>query len=108
VKHDNLTPFKRGVSGNPGGRPKTTALSLARKHTPEAIQALVDALKNPKERVPAAVALLNRGWGMPKQPIEGDVDLLHWVVRAPAPVADADDWFRRYAPPEALEHDPGD
>lgn len=100
--------FQPGQSGNPGGRPKGNATSLARKHTAEAIEALVLALKNPKERVPAAVALLNRGWGQPKQPIEGDVDLLHWVVRAPPAVADADDWFRRYAPPEALEHDPGD
>src|SRR5690242_17588096 len=26
-----------------------------------------------------------------------------WIVRAPAPVTDADDWLRKYAPREALE-----
>jgi hypothetical protein len=38
---------------------------LARAHTIDAVEALVEALKRPKEAVPAAVALLNRAWGMP-------------------------------------------
>jgi hypothetical protein len=42
---------------------------LARAHTREAIEALVAALKRPKEAVPAAVALLNRGWGLPVQSV---------------------------------------
>jgi hypothetical protein len=33
---------------------------------------LVAALQSPKERVPAAVAILNRGWGLPVQPVEGE------------------------------------
>jgi hypothetical protein len=33
--------------------------------------ALVTALKNAKTRVPAAIALLDRGWGKPTQPVEG-------------------------------------
>jgi hypothetical protein len=63
--------FMPGRSGNPAGRAKGIE-ALARQHTEAAIQALVKALENPKERVPAAVALLNRGWGLPRQSIETD------------------------------------
>lgn len=40
---------------------------LAQAHTKAAIAALVAALKRPRERVPAAIALLDRGWGRPAQ-----------------------------------------
>jgi hypothetical protein len=63
--------FMPGRSGNPAGRAKGIE-ALAREHTPAAIAALVKALENPKERVPAAVALVNRGWGLPRQTIETD------------------------------------
>jgi len=68
------TSFRPGVSGNPGGRPKAAldVQELARAHTPDAIAALVAALANPRERVSAAVALLDRGWGKPTQPLAGD------------------------------------
>jgi hypothetical protein len=59
-------PFAKGNNANPGGRPKGVE-AIAREHTPAAIQTLVDALKSPKERVPAAIALLDRGWGKPTQ-----------------------------------------
>jgi hypothetical protein len=64
--------FRPGQSGNPGGRPRQDVTELARAHTADAILALVEALKRPKEAVPAAVALLDRGWGRPKQTIETD------------------------------------
>jgi hypothetical protein len=65
---------KGGKSPNPGGRPRRTAdvEAAARECTLQAIEALVKALASPRERVPAAIALLNRGWGMPKQNISGD------------------------------------
>jgi hypothetical protein len=65
------TPFKKGQSGNPGGRPKGDVQALAREHTAAAIAALVTALGNQRERVPAAIALLDRGWGKPAQAITG-------------------------------------
>jgi hypothetical protein len=62
--------FKPGQSGNPGGRPKSDVAQLARQHTQAAINALVLALRVPQTRVPAAVALLDRGWGRPLQSVE--------------------------------------
>ena len=64
-------PGRSGRSGNPAGRAKGLE-ALAREHTAEAIAALVAALKRPKEAVPAAVALLDRGWGRPVQAIAAD------------------------------------
>jgi len=75
--------FRPGQSGNPGGRPRQDVTELARAHTVDAIQALVAALKRPKEAVPAAVAILNRGWGLPRQEIAatGDGSLaLHLIA----------------------------
>ena len=43
-------PFKKGQSGNPGGRPKVVAevKELARAHTGEAIETLVSIMTNTK------------------------------------------------------------
>lgn len=74
-KGNEATRFKPGQSGNPSGRKRyegKTLQTLAREHTPAAIQALVLALKSPRERVPAAIALLDRGWGKPVQMIAAD------------------------------------
>ena len=45
-------PFKKGQSGNPGGRPKVIAevKELARAHTGEAIETLVSIMTNRKPR----------------------------------------------------------
>ena len=55
----------KGVSGNPSGRPRVVAdiQELARQHGPDAILTLVEALKDPKHKVAAAIALLDRGYG---------------------------------------------
>jgi hypothetical protein len=95
-------PFVKGQSGNPAGRRKDADIStMAREFTTEALEALVAALRSPKERVPAAVALLDRGWGKPKITIEGDVSLRSYVLRAPSPVESADEWLRQHAPSDS-------
>jgi hypothetical protein len=64
-------PFAKGVSPNPGGRPKEVGhvRALAREHTAVAIGTLVTVMKNlkspPAARVAAANALLDRGYGRP-------------------------------------------
>lgn len=89
-------PFQPGVSGNPGGKVKDAQhiSTLARKHTPDAIAALVKALQSPRERVPAAIALLDRGWGKPVQMIAADPDrpleiAFQWADATPATHTDA-------------------
>lgn len=69
-------PFKKGQSGNPGGRPAIiladgrTLTDLAREHTAEAVETLVEVASSGESeaaRVSAATALLDRGWGRPRQ-----------------------------------------
>jgi Family of unknown function (DUF5681) len=83
------TSFRPGVSGNPGGRPKKAETietrkniadvkELAKEMTPKAMKALEDVLDSetapPAAKVSASV-ILDRGWGKPKQSIEGQVGL---------------------------------
>ena len=63
--------FKRGFSGNPGGRPKDEykVAELARSYTVEAVETLVDLMRHSKDdrvRGTASQALLDRGWGKAK------------------------------------------
>ncbi|EHL99369.1 hypothetical protein HMPREF9946_03131 [Acetobacteraceae bacterium AT-5844] len=75
-KPGNPTAFKKGQSGNPGGRLKAVkeVEELARSHTELAINALVGVLKNkeapPAAQVRAAEVILERGWGKPRQSVE--------------------------------------
>ena len=53
----------------------TDIRSLARSHSETAISALAGIAQNgtsESARVAAAEALLNRGWGKPAQPVDGD------------------------------------
>jgi hypothetical protein len=67
-------PFAPGQSGNPGGRPRTLidVQELARTYTEQAVRTLAEALDDPKLKVQAACALLDRGWGKPQLTIAAD------------------------------------
>jgi len=73
------TTWKPGQSGNPlGKRPgtktATAVIAQALAHCPEAIETLVQSLRDPRLKVAAAVALLDRGLGKPAQQIIGNSD----------------------------------
>jgi hypothetical protein len=67
----------------------TEIRSLARSHTDTALSALAGIAQNGQSesaRVAASVALLDRGWGKPTQPLSGSEDdepikLLHRIER---------------------------
>ena len=55
----------------------TDIRSLARSHTETALSTLAGIAQNGQSesaRVAASVALLDRGWGKPTQPLSGDED----------------------------------
>ena len=67
-------PFQPGQTGNPGGRPRiaNNVREIARQHTDDAIRALVEVVQDKAhpQRVAAANALLDRGYGKPIQQVE--------------------------------------
>jgi Family of unknown function (DUF5681) len=65
IMSGGLTPWRKGQSGNPRGRPRVMAevQELARQHTADAIEALVTILRRGKSesaRVAAASVVLER------------------------------------------------
>ena len=68
--------WKKGQSGNPGGRPKIEGdiREIARKNCPEAIRILVEIARSKKAphaaRVAACREILDRGIGRPLQALE--------------------------------------
>lgn len=82
----------KGQSGNPGGRPAVVAevRRLARMHTGEAIDRLVELMRSTDERVAFAAIreLLDRGYGRAPltddeaQPLAGPMILVTGIIRA--------------------------
>jgi len=77
--------WKKGQSGNPGGRPKEVAevRELSRQYTEEAIQTLVTLMQSAKverTRLAAASELLDRGYGRPPQAVDlgGPIQIVNY------------------------------
>jgi hypothetical protein len=73
-------PFKKGTSGNQGGRPEKMEQIieievLPRQYAPQAMQALVKIAatdKSDSARVTAATAILDRAFGGPSQTLRSE------------------------------------
>ena len=76
-----MAKFARGVSGNPGGRPKRNddLVQAARDKTEAALDTLASIMSDKRApaaaRVAAARELLDRGWGRPTQDVRLEADL---------------------------------
>jgi len=81
-----LGGFQKGTSGNISGRSKRDFElgELARTHTKAALATLVDIMRNSKkdaDRLHAAIALLDRGYGRPAQCLnEKGVNVIQPVI----------------------------
>jgi hypothetical protein len=88
-QQQRMTKFAKGMSGNPGGRPKAVAVvrELAQAETAANVRALVairDDLTAPHAARIAAVHELNdRAFGKPTQPFagDGDRDTVRFVIQ---------------------------
>jgi hypothetical protein len=103
------TSWKRGESGNPGGRPTRPATVEARQvinDVKEAAKALTgkaiatldkimgDATAPASARIGAATAILDRGWGRPTQPIEEKDKPFRWEDLVAMSMADREEKAR--------------
>jgi len=83
-------------------------IELARAHTPAAINRLATIVRDdvapPAAQVAASIALLERAWGKPIQPVDATLDMrATYVIRAPSAVESAEQWLRLYAPAGMIE-----
>ena len=98
--------FAPGISGNPTGRPKAdrTIQELARAHTAEALEALVEIAtggRSESARVAASVALLDRGWGRPPMAEHQSGDTSVKIVYLPEPCHSLEEWQEKYNRPHS-------
>jgi hypothetical protein len=89
----NLRPWQPGQSGYTVGSAKgyKRVLHLARKNSPEAMQTIIDCLKDNDARVrmTAATVILDRAWGKPKEHVSFDgADGMNIVVVTGVPRTD--------------------
>ena len=76
-----MTKFQKGLSGNPGGRPRKNddLVQAARDKTHAALDTLTSIMSNKRApaaaRVAAAREILDRGWGRPTQDVRLEAEL---------------------------------
>lgn len=78
------TAFKKGMSGNPGGRPKRSeeeldviaACKLKTGVALDTIEKIMLEGENERNRLSAALSIIERAWGKATQPLEHSGELV--------------------------------
>src|SRR5262245_3715954 len=108
--------FKKGESGNPGGRPKlpTEVKEAFQARAPEALAVLVRCLESSDDRIAmlAAQAILDRGYGKPVQQVDANINedsSVRYTAEVPKPCRTVEEWVAGNSvpkTPEANDHKP--
>ena len=94
-----MAKFQKGVSGNPGGRPKLPAemREMFRAKAPEAFEVLSRHLQSPdaKVAIAAATQILDRAYGRPVQSIDANINdnPVRYIVELPEKSATTAEWL---------------
>jgi hypothetical protein len=101
ANHTGKGCFKKGESGNPGGRPKLPAemREMFQANAPEAFEVLCKHLhaNDPKVSVTAAKEILDRAYGRPLQSIDANVTedggSVRYYAEVPEPCSSTEEWL---------------
>ena len=99
ANHTGKGCFRKGESGNPGGRPKFPAemREMFRVKAPEAFEVLSRHLQSPdaKVAIAAATQILDRAYGRPVQSIDANIndDPVRYIVELPKKSATTQEWL---------------
>jgi len=91
--------FQKGVSGNPGGRPKLPAemREMFQAKASEAFEVLCKHLhaKDPRVSVAAATLILDRAYGRPVQQVDANINEevnVRYIAEVPKPCTTVEEW----------------
>jgi hypothetical protein len=95
-----MPKFQKGVSGNPGGRPKLPAemREMFQAKASEAFEVLCKHLhaNDPKVSVTAAKEILDRAYGRPVQSIDANIaeeSSVRYYAEVPEPCSSTEEWI---------------
>jgi len=113
ANHTGRGCFKKGESGNPGGRPRLPAevKEAFQAKAPQALAVLVRCLESSDDRIAmmAAQAILDRGYGKPHQTHQFDMEeRIKLIAVVPRKASSTEEWLKLVGEQKVIEHQPTD